>query len=103
MCGRYVLWGIDLLGQRFLIIDPPLGFRSHFNIVPATENPVIVHAAGGNRVVAMRWGLVPNDPADPRSAPKPINARAETLSEKRLFRRLLDTNRCIVPANGFYE
>ena len=103
MCGRYALWGIDLLGQRFLVIDPMLGFRSKFNIAPATKNPAIVHSAEGCQAVPMQWGLVPADSRDPRSTVKAINARAETLAELPMFRKLLAANRCIVPANGFYE
>ena len=103
MCGRYSLWGIDLLGRRFRVIDPMIGYRSHFNIAPSTENPVVVGGPGGNHVRTMSWGLVPSWTKDIRAAAKPINARAETLQERPAFRELLDHNRCIVPANGFYE
>ncbi len=103
MCGRYALWGIDDLGGRFLIIDPMLGIRSHFNIAPGTENPVIIREQEGNRMRMMQWGLVPHRTRDSTTSPRPINARAETLTEKPVFADPLDRNRCIVPANGFYE
>jgi putative SOS response-associated peptidase YedK len=103
MCGRYALWGIDLVGRRFLIVDPTLGFRSHFNIAPGTENPVVVGSPEGNHIGMMQWGLVPHGAKDLHSAHKPINARAESLAEKPMFAGLLGHNRCIVPANGFYE
>jgi putative SOS response-associated peptidase YedK len=32
-----------------------------------------------------------------------INARAETLTELRSFKLLVDRRRCIIPADGFYE
>lgn len=103
MCGRYALWGIDLLGQHYLIHDPTLGLRSRFNIAPQSENPVIVAAADGNHLRMMEWGLVPHWTKDLKAARRPINARAETLSDKPMFRSLLSRNRCIIPANGFYE
>ncbi|HOX34574.1 MAG TPA: SOS response-associated peptidase [Methanoregulaceae archaeon] len=103
MCGRYALWGIDDLGGRFLIIDPMLGIRSHFNIAPGTENPVVIREQGGNRLRMMEWGLVPYRLSGNPSTPRPINARAESLAEKPVFAGLLASNRCIVPANGFYE
>ncbi len=32
-----------------------------------------------------------------------INARAETITEKPSHRRLIESKRCLIPANGFYE
>ncbi len=44
----------------------------------------------------MFWGVKPYG----RSL---INARIETIKEKVMFARLLEDNRCLVPATGFYE
>ncbi len=104
MCGRYALWGIELLGGRFLVIDPEIGFRSHFNIAPGMEMPVITGSPEGNHIAPMQWGFVPHWSKDSVPSGRPIiNARAESLREKPMFRMLLQQNRCIVPANGFYE
>jgi putative SOS response-associated peptidase YedK len=103
MCGRYALWGVNLLGGRFLIVDPTLGFRSHFNIAPGSANPVITGSPEGNHAPLMEWGLVPHWEKGPAPATRPINARAESLADRPMFRGLLAGNRCIVPANGFYE
>jgi len=103
MCGRYALWGIDDLGGRFLVIDPMLGLRSHFNIAPGTENPVIIRGRESNYIRMMQWGLVSRRTRDNPSVPHLINARVESLTRKQIFAELLARSRCIVPANGFYE
>jgi putative SOS response-associated peptidase YedK len=102
MCGRYSLIGIDDLGNRFRVIDPTLGFHSHFNIAPGSMNPVIVQHER-TEVVMMEWGLVPHWVKDRKAARHIINARAETLAERPSFRGLLKGKRCLVPASGFYE
>jgi putative SOS response-associated peptidase YedK len=102
MCGRYSLICIDDLGNRFRVFDPMMGARSRFNVSPGNEMPVIVRR-DRNRIVPMRWGLVPSWTQDTGAAPRPVNARAESLLDKPLFRSLLKTGRCLVPASGFYE
>jgi len=102
MCGRYSLICIDDLGNRFRVFDPMMGARSHFNITPGNEMPVIVRA-GENHIAILRWGLIPSWTKDIRAAKPLINARAETLAEKPSFRSLLKSRRCLVPASGFYE
>src|SRR5271157_4534032 len=54
-------------------------------------------------MVMMQWGLVPHWVKDIKSTHRPINARVESLAEKPMFRNLLKTHRCLIPASGFYE
>src|SRR5665647_3762098 len=54
-------------------------------------------------LVLMEWGLIPHWAKDLKSSKHPINARAETLAERPMFRGLLKHNRCLIPASGFYE
>jgi putative SOS response-associated peptidase YedK len=102
MCGRYSLVFIDDLGNRFRVFNPMIGSRSRFNIAPGNEMPVIIHQEK-NEIAMMKWGLVPHWTQDITLAQRPINARAETLSEKPSFKELLQNRRCLVPASGFFE
>jgi len=82
---------------------------SSYNIAPAREVPVIrmSAAAAGNgerEGVMMRWGLIP--PFLKGESPKysTINARIETMETSPAYRDpWKNGQRCIVPADGFYE
>jgi putative SOS response-associated peptidase YedK len=102
MCGRYSFVCISDICGRFRVIDPSIGFRSHFNIAPGSTNPVIVIHERVEAVM-MQWGLVPHWAKDLTATTRPINARAESLAEKPMFRGLLKSQRCLVPASGFFE
>ena len=55
-------------------------------------------------LVSMRWGLVPFFWKKPlKEMPATFNARAETVSEKPMFREAFRRRRCIIPASGFFE
>ncbi|MEC7836517.1 MAG: SOS response-associated peptidase [Chloroflexota bacterium] len=69
------------------------------NFAPTMEMPIILE----NQVVNMCWGLIPSWARDKSFANKLINARGETLLEKPSFKNLVNTQRCIVTSNGFYE
>lgn len=97
MCGRYALWGVDLIGRRVFVVDPTPGLRPKFNIAPSTISPVIVHAETGNEARMMQWGVSSSQGA------LQVNTRAESLLRKPVFPDDILPNRCIVPANGFYE
>ena len=48
------------------------------------------------------WGLIPHW-AKGEIKVQPINAKAETVKDKPYFRHSYQKQRCLVPANGFYE
>lgn len=102
MCGRFALIYSHDFSERYKLREPPVGARSRYNIAPGQETLTIVHQSP-NRAVRMRWGLVPSWAKDPAIGYRMINARAETLATKPSFRRPLTSQRCLVPASGFYE
>jgi putative SOS response-associated peptidase YedK len=105
MCGRFTIAISVGFYDRFSVSrESSPSLVSHYNITPATEIPVILQKGGGDYIVAlMIWGLVPFWSRDRRTGRHPINARAETLTERPLFSRLVEEKRCLIPASGFYE
>jgi putative SOS response-associated peptidase YedK len=101
MCGRYQLLHLSRLAERFGLNQyalDRLDLAPATNISPTQRVPVIL----ADHVVAMlHWGLIPPSALDMRSAI--VNARAEAISEKKMFRRAFRSQRCLLPASGFYE
>jgi putative SOS response-associated peptidase YedK len=50
----------------------------------------------------LKWGLVPDWSDNPDRGLRPINARDDSMG-KPMFARLFATQRCLLPATGFYE
>ena len=71
-------------------------------IFPGSRIPVrIANSPQSFPVELMRWGFP--FPYGSTSAKSIINARSETVHQKQMFTKLTNSNRCIIPANGFYE
>jgi putative SOS response-associated peptidase YedK len=107
MCGRYVIEGTTELSERFQLRQIPADLfpeMATYNAAPTQLLPVIIEEAGERVARSMQWGLLPRwQRKDGKAGIAPINARAETLFEKPMFRGLTKHKRCIVPASGFYE
>ncbi len=102
MCGRFTIGEIKDLITRFSVEEPVADMpHPRYNIAPTQSTPVIV--GWPNRMVTMRFGLIPFWAKDEKIGPKLINARAETVSERPAFRAALKDRRCLVPTTGFYE
>jgi len=103
MCGRYSFSQPKDIRERFGLVQLEFEFGPRYNIAPSQEIPVVIHQNGGNRLVMLRWGLIPYWAKDESIGNKLINARAETLEEKPSFRKSFEQRRCLVLADGFYE
>lgn len=102
MCGRYTfITPAPAIAQRF-DAAVPADLPPTYNAAPSQRLPVITNQAPG-QVQLLQWGLVPAWVKERGTGPQPINARAETLTEKPSFRQLLQRRRCLVLADSFYE
>ncbi|GAA3935871.1 SOS response-associated peptidase [Hymenobacter algoricola] len=102
MCGRYTFTTPQPVIEERFEASFVRDMVPNYNAAPSQALPVITNAEPG-RIQLVRWGLLPGWVKDVKTAPKPINARAETLSEKPSFRQLLQRRRCLVLADSFYE
>ncbi len=106
MCGRKTLTKGKLEIIKELLIDDwddDAEYHLNYNIAPTDFNPVVILQNNKRKAKMMHWGLIPSWAKDDKFAARMINARAETLREKPAFRNLINTNRCIVISDGFYE
>lgn len=106
MCGRFFLvTDDDALVEEFQAIrDNPLERTPiRWNIAPTQRTPVVGLRDGVRVLRALRWGLVPARARHDVAAARHINARAEGLFERAMFRDAARARRCLVPASGFYE
>jgi putative SOS response-associated peptidase YedK len=102
MCGRYALFQIDDVYERFGTVNRLQNAQANYNTAPGNIMPTISRNSP-NQVIERRWGLIPPWAKDIRIGYKLINARAETITQKPSFQGLIRHQRCLVPANGFYE
>ncbi|MGQ0633101.1 MAG: SOS response-associated peptidase [Planctomycetaceae bacterium] len=102
MCGRYNLrTPAAALAEIFRALDPP-EISPRFNIAP-TQQVLIVRQDDRRAFAQVRWGLIPPWAKDEKGGPPLINARAETVRDKPAFRHAFERQRCLIPADGFYE
>lgn len=105
MCGRFTLTVTEIEWVHYFYIETVrLRFEPRYNIAPGQNiAAIIADDSGSRRAGELRWGLVPSWSADEKIGHKMINARAETVHERRSFREPFMRRRCLIPADGFYE
>lgn len=102
MCGRYsISTPATKLATRFKI-DVPEGYTQHFNASPTKILPVITneHPQG---LSFFYWGVVPSFTKNKAISSKLFNVKAETILEKTSSLNALQSRRCLVPADGFFD
>lgn len=103
MCGRYTFFTDKELSEINDIIeqvsnDTQRNKMKTGEIFPTDVVPVLVPEKKNVVAHLFTWGF-------PSFNNKSviINARSETVHEKRMFKSSLETRRCVVPSTGFYE
>ena len=117
MCGRFVrsFTNQELIQELGLFIEvtdsaPTSVEPNNFNVAPTTLITAATCRDERASLELMRWGftmrgrnVIDDSRAASRTHTPVINARIETVTEKPMFRRLIDQHRCVVPMSGFYE
>jgi len=115
MCGRYTLktppdqWGQLLLpmvesaskpGMPLAEWSPRYNIAPTQNVLAVSREPDSESSVGGLLLDYFRWGLIPSWAKELSIGNRMINARSETVDEKRSFNAPLATRRCLVLADG---
>jgi len=111
MCGRYYRRSDkQRIAEAFhlgTLDEMPLEAAPSYNIAPSTMQPVIRQNRDSDEreMVAMRWGMVPHFAKSLAEFKgfSTINAKAETLLSRAIWRVPFHRRRCLIPADGFYE
>jgi putative SOS response-associated peptidase YedK len=105
MCGRLTLTTpAQVVAEHFDVAEVPL-LAPRYNIAPSQTVAVVRQRRSvPERTLEMRiWGLVPAWAREPSIGARLINARAESVAQKRAYRDAFRRRRCLVVADGFYE
>src|SRR5258708_17291961 len=102
MCGRASLTTPDWETIRAILDAAPddeeaAAWVPRYNVAPTQPHPILRVVAGERRLQRATWGL---PPVENRTV---INARAETMAERTMFRDAFQARRCVVPVDGFFE
>jgi putative SOS response-associated peptidase YedK len=105
MCGRFRLTRSQRQLEEHFEAEGEVEVSPRYHIAPS--QPVVVIRQDAREAVRklsnMRWGLIPSWAKDPGAGYKTINARSETVATTASFREPFKSQRCLVPADGFYE
>jgi len=108
MCGRFAtrFTGSDLVrnlsgdGKLLINFEP----APRYNIAPSQAIGALRQAEDQSRQVdLLRWGLVPHWSKGPDNRYSMHNARLEQIESKPSFRQAFARQRCLIPADGWYE
>ena len=98
MCGRFTLSSNleDLKNEYSNNLSG--NFPAKYNISPGQTSAVIFFTRNQYKLLNIEWGFKTF-----RNGNLIINARSETLNKKRSFQELVKFQRCLVPANSWFE
>ena len=103
MCGRYAVTKPVTKTAGLIKTNIKVEDNDNYNAHPTQKLPIIKSYTNGKTIEQCNWGIVPSWAKDKKDFRPLINARLETLMEKVSFKKLIQTSRCLVVADGYYE
>lgn len=107
MCGKYTLL-IGIIDDRMKMIveicnnctskSCDIILRENGEICPNDAAPALMVDRRKVTAIPMRWGL-----QSPVGSKLIINARGETVKERKMFSQLIRRQRCAMPSAGYFE
>ena len=88
-----------------LVNDLPQ-FKPIYNASPGRPDAdilTILRTGAGNEGRQMYWPLIPSYEKSMKLSYSTMNAKVEQLNQSPVYKRLLQSRRCIIPVDGFYE
>ncbi|GAB4171761.1 MAG: SOS response-associated peptidase [Rhodocyclaceae bacterium] len=73
-----------------------------WNLAPGRKILALVAGRPRPQLAGLVWGFVPRWARDAEGV-RPINARADTVFARPMFREAIRHRRCLIPVDGFYE
>lgn len=101
MYDRFTLFSSAGKIQAELAVDVPGGYQPSYNCAPTQLLPVITNT-DKRGLSFFHWGLMAKWSNNKSISEKSINLKAEAAFQRSGYKRQIQTNRCIVPINGFY-
>jgi len=109
MCIYYDIHDTKKITEELDIDDQPDIFDGRYVVRPGTHAPVIWQdpESDKRRFALFTFGMVPSWTKSADDATKNyykyFNARDDKLMKSRLWKPRFQSNRCLIPANGFFE
>ncbi len=97
MCGRF---SVDKALTPIVseLFNTHYSVETNANLSPSQAVATIINSGSNYQQVNALWGIKPN-----WSKKLIINAQAETVATKPTFRQAFQSQRCLVPCNGWFE
>jgi putative SOS response-associated peptidase YedK len=103
MCERYALPDQVAAEREFVPAQAWWKFAARFNVAAQQRVPAIRLHERQSEAVMMRWGLIPSWAEGKPNGKAPICVGREQIESSEIYRApWLNSQRCILPAAGFY-
>lgn len=100
MCGRYVDHVKKMRAWVDVLKDWPSDVKASYNVAPTQTVPIFTPDGG----IGAKWSLIPAWSKDLNPKYSTFNARLEGIESKPAFRNAWkQSQRCLIPAMGYYE